>query len=448
MANAGGTKAYRLAALGRLPAATRDAMGDTLGSFSGLALEPGSWRASGSSFAGVFLALPDRGFNVPEEGRFSDFATRVHRIGFELKGSSLTLSVLSTRYLRDGNGALMTGLDPGANVAEHLHAYVPSPKKGRGAGRISVDSEGIAVAKDGRLFVSDEFAANIYCFSREGDLDHIIAPPDAFVPMVGGEMNFSSADGVKVKRGRVPNDGLEGLSLSPDGRELYALLQSPLMQDRKGPTETRRYTRLLVYDVARGMPAAPKGHYVVELPLFGGRPGAEAIEAAEVNEITALEGGRVLILARESFGFGAKARNRDKPIVFKQVLSGTLAGATNLAGTKYERKAKPIAGDGGLQGGIEPVRPVPFVDIADEDELNRVGLSARRATRERALLSAKWESMVLSPPLDPKRPRGRVLFIGNDNDFRTRSGFMPEGRYDGEIEHDNIVLAYRVTLPG
>lgn len=442
-------KAYRLAALGRLAADTRDNMGDTLGSFSGLSLEGGSWRVTGEGCAGVFVALPDRGFNVPEEGRFSDYPTRVHRIAFELRGAKLSLTHLGTRFMRDANGALMTGLDPGANVGEQLGALVPSPKKGRAAGRLCVDSEGIAIAKDGRLFVSDEFSANIYCFSPDGELQHIIAPPEAFVPYVEGEVNFSSADGTKVKRGRTPNDGLEGLSLTPDGRELYALLQSPLAQDRKGPLKSRRYTRLLVYDVPAGAwPSTPKGHYVIELPLCGGRPGAEEIVAAEVNAIAALGGGRFLLLARESFGFGAKERNADKPIVLKQVMAGSLNGASDIVGSKYERRAKPVAPEGELERDIVPVRLEPFVDIADEEELNRVGLSARRATRERALLSAKWESMVLSPSLDAKKPRERFLFVGNDNDFRTRHGFMPDGRYDGGIEHDNMVLAYRVTLPG
>lgn len=56
--------------------------------------------------------------------------------------------------------------------------------------------------------------------------------------------------------------------------------------------------------------------------------------------------------------------------------------------------------------------------------------------------------MVLSPPLDPKKPRERILFVGNDNDFRTRNGSCrTDGRYDGGVEHDNMVLAYRVTLP-
>jgi hypothetical protein len=90
----------------------------------------------------------------------------------------------------------------------------------------------------------------------------------------------------------------------------------------------------------------------------------------------------------------------------------------------------------------------PFVDIAEETELNRVELSAKTGRKGFQQLSAKWESLVLSPALDAKRPRERLLFVGNDNDFRTRTGFMPDGAYDGGIEHDNLVLVYRVTLPG
>jgi hypothetical protein len=251
---------------------------------------------------------------------------------------------------------------------------------------------------------------------------------------------------LKLDQGRAPNDGFEGLSLSPDGRELYALLQSPLAQDRKGG-ESDRYTRLLVHDVAEGRkPKTPKHHFVVELPLFE-IAGEKKRTAAEVNDVVALGRGRVLILAREGFGFGAKKRNRDMPISFKKVMIGLLDGASDLAGSKYERKAKSIMRNGELDRDIAPVTLAPFVDLADEAELNRFGLTAKAGKSKHQLLSAKWESIVLGPALDAARPNERLLFVGNDNDFRTRHGFMPEGMYDGEFDHDNMILVYRVTLP-
>lgn len=443
MANDAAKKPYELVALGRLPASTLDGMGDTLGSFSGMALEPGSWRASASRVSGVFVTLPDRGFNIPERNRFSNYPTRVHRIAFELSAGRLALTPLGTRYLRDENGALTTGLDPGRGTTKQFGVRLASPEDGPAAGRLSIDSEGIAIKEDGCFFVSDEFGPNIYCCSPDGRMTGVITPPDAFVPHRDGEVRFSSRD-VEPSRGRAPNDGFEGLSLSPDGNELYALLQSPLMQDRKGKPSAQRYTRLLIYDVsAARLPRKPKAHYVVELPFFSGN------EVAEANEIVALGGGRILVLARESFGFGAKEKHRRKPIAFKQIMVGSLDGASDLGGSRYERKAKSVLGDDGeLDDGIVPVRLERFVDIADESEINRVGLSAKAGQKEFQILSAKWESLVLSPALSAKRPRERLLFVGNDNDFRTRAGFMPDGAYDGGIEHDNLVLVYRVTLPG
>lgn len=226
------------------------------------------------------------------------------------------------------------------------------------------------------------------------------------------------------------------------------LLQNPLVQDREGKKPAQRYTRLLVYDVGRRrVPRNPKAHYVVELPLHGETIDGPMMEAAEANEIVALGRGRILVLTRESFGFGAKERHNRRSIVHKQVMSGSLEGASDLAGSRYERKAKSIMNDGKLDKDIAPVRLQTFIDLADEEELNRVGLTAKADRRRYQLMSAKWESLVLSPVIDAKNPRERLLFVGNDNDFRTRDGFMPDGAYDGGFEHDNLVLVYRVTLP-
>lgn len=447
MANARADKAYRLTAIGRLAASTRDGMGDTLGSFSGMALEPGSWRATKSGFAGVFVTLGDRGFNVPDEHEFRNYSTRVHRIAFELSGATLSLVPLGTRYVRDEKGALTTGLDPAWGTTKQFGVALPAPKDGPAAGRLSLDTEGLAVRADGSFFISDELGPNIYACAPGGRMTGVITPPEAFVPTYDGKLCFSARN-AKPDRGRMPNDGFEGLSLSPSGRRLYALLQNPLAQDRKGKRTAQRYTRLLAYDVSgKRLPEAPSAHYVVELPLHGETLDGPMTEAAEANEIVSLGDSRFLILTRESFGYGAKERHDRRSIVHKRVMFGALGDASDLAGTKYERKAKSIMEDGKLDKKIEPMRLDSFVDIADEEELNRVGLTAKAGRKGFQLLSAKWESLVLSPPIDAKRPRERLLFIGNDNDFRTRDGYMPDGTYDGKFEHDNMILVYRVTLP-
>ncbi|WP_419965057.1 hypothetical protein [Stenotrophomonas geniculata] len=69
-----------LVAAGRLPAGTVDFLGDTLGSFSSLAVQPGSWKRTANGYEGVLWTLPDRGRNDPEAGLFYDYAGRVERM--------------------------------------------------------------------------------------------------------------------------------------------------------------------------------------------------------------------------------------------------------------------------------------------------------------------------------------------------------------------------------
>ena len=65
-----------------------------------------SMKSIGLGHPGVLMLLGDRGFNIPERKHFSNYATRVHRIGFELKSAQLSLAPLGTRYVRDEHGAV------------------------------------------------------------------------------------------------------------------------------------------------------------------------------------------------------------------------------------------------------------------------------------------------------------------------------------------------------
>src|SRR6185369_3673375 len=98
-------------------------------------------------------------------------------------------------------------------------------------GHISVDDEGVVRMADGSFWVSDEYGPYIYRLSADGTLLGAIQPPQALIPMRAGAENFSSAN--PPKRGAAPkpkdpeigrqnNQGLEGLSMSADGKTLYA----------------------------------------------------------------------------------------------------------------------------------------------------------------------------------------------------------------------------------
>ena len=53
-------------AFGYIPSDFKESTGDTLGGYgSAMALKRGTWKASrDGTFSGVFLAQPDRGYNV------------------------------------------------------------------------------------------------------------------------------------------------------------------------------------------------------------------------------------------------------------------------------------------------------------------------------------------------------------------------------------------------
>ena len=62
-----------LVGMGRLPVSGKDFLGDTIGSFSGLAIDRNSWRFNGTSYTGKLFGLPDRGYNDPNSGFFSNY---------------------------------------------------------------------------------------------------------------------------------------------------------------------------------------------------------------------------------------------------------------------------------------------------------------------------------------------------------------------------------------
>lgn len=69
---------------------------------------------------------------------------------------------------------------------------------------------------------------------------------------------------------RIFATGFEGLTISPDNKKLYALVQSALVQDGGSSATKGRYTRFVGYDISN--PASPVlvEEYVVTLPMASG----------------------------------------------------------------------------------------------------------------------------------------------------------------------------------
>ena len=88
------------------------------------------------------------------------------------------------------------------------------------------------------------------------------------------------------KAGRQPNKGFEGLALDPEGRELWAATQGPLIQDKK--TGGGKWTRLVRYNLETGKPA---GEFVYSMDSA----------TCAISELLWNGKGRLRVLERGSF---------------------------------------------------------------------------------------------------------------------------------------------------
>ena len=219
-------------------------------------------------------------------------------------------------------------------------------------------------------------------------------------------------------------------------------MQSATRQDGGAAPETRRYARILYYDVADlDRPKLVREH-VVPLPVFETADGRQRVAAQ--SELLALDETFFLLLCRDaSNGYGtAGATSR-----YRSVELVDTSKATNIAGSPYDGTV-PVAPDGKLADGIVPATLTRYIDINNNAELSKFGLH-NGPPNDSNNLSEKWEGMTLVPALDPANPNDFFLFVTNDNDFITQNGYQAGAAYKDAsgVEVDTMLLVYRITLP-
>jgi uncharacterized protein YhjY with autotransporter beta-barrel domain len=449
-----------LLGMGRIPAGTRDFNNDSLGAFSGMDIDLSTWRRAASGYTGSLIALPDRGPNGVGQVTFSDYAARVNTFGMAFTpytgaadlppvvGSQNQLALTQTGgfLFRDFNGNVTTGFDPvvgAASVITQNGIQLPGINTGPAAGKISMDAEGIRFLRDKSFYVSDEYGSNVYYFDRSGRLQGVIRPPAALIPRdAAGNISYSST--TNPVTGRRPNQGLEGLAVTPDGRKLVTLAQSATIQDSTAVQQTRTNTRLMIYDIsASRTPTAPTSTFVVQLPVFNESGTGAPNRTAAQSELLALNDTQFLVLSRDGLGLGTNLGNS----VFKSVLLIDTTGATNIAGTNFETTTAPISPNGVLSTTIRPTQQVELVNMLNSTQLAKFGSNLNNTTPNRLTLAEKWEGMALAPVLEENAPQDFFLFVGNDNDFLSTNCSVNGQNCAQTVDSDPHVLVYRLTLP-
>jgi hypothetical protein len=355
--------------------------------------------ADGSAIAAVpgsadeVYGLSDRGPNV--DGRTDDekvlpvpdFQPRINTYRL----SDGTAAPVKTIGLKGPDGAPLRGLvDPQADTGEKLVDIngAPLPTSDHG-----LDTEGLVALADGTFWVSDEYGPFLVHFDAEGKELERMSPFDGSLPR---ELSL-----------RTPNQGMEGLTITPDGSTLVGIMQSALKTPGlDGSAKSVAFTRIVTVNLA----TKTVGEYLY--PLANPQESKVA-----VSEITALTGTTFLVDERDG---------KLQPGGDKKVYVADIAGATDVGPRAAVPGATYRADAGGLQVGGKPIETAVGVttDAQATATLKTMGITPASKTLKLDLggllaqLNDKGEFFGHDKVEGLASPDGgQTLMIANDSDF-------------------------------
>ena len=160
------------------------------------------------------------------------------------------------------------------------------------------------------VYIADEYGPYVYQFDRAtGRRIRNYQLPDHFAITHLSSVGATEISGNTI--GRVTNKGMEGLAITPDGRTLVGLVQSPLLQDGG---DGGRANRIVTIDVATGA----THEYVYDNRING--------KNFNSSEIIALNDHQFLIDTRDGKGLGDGS-----VAVVKQLFAVDIAGAVDVS---------------------------------------------------------------------------------------------------------------------
>lgn len=311
--------------------------------------------AYGSAIAAVpgnaddIYGLTDRGPNV--DGRTDnekvlpvpEFHTQIGV--FSLSDGTATAG--KTITLSGPDGKPLVGLvDPEAQTGETLVTIdgKPLPPSDHG-----LDTEGLVAMSDGTFWVSDEYGPFIVHFDANGKELERLSPFDGSLPR---ELSLRSA-----------NQGMEGLTITPDGSTLVGIMQSSLKTPGlEGSAKSVPLARIVTVNLATK--AVKEYLYPLANP--------QETKVA-VSEITALSNTEFLIDERD----GELQPGGDKKIYVADISGATDVGpGATVPGGTYKADA------GGLQIQDKPIETLIGVTTDAEaiEKLKAVGITVASKT--------------------------------------------------------------------
>ncbi|MCU7727479.1 esterase-like activity of phytase family protein [Actinoplanes sp. KI2] len=409
--------------------------GDQIPPLGGLEGPNGSTvQISGGGYGSSFVAVPgrpgwfagvtDRGPNADDDGptgqkAFAD-PTFNPKIGlFRLVGGKAV--VQRTIALKAPDGTPYNGLpNPVTKTAAsaektedlygtYLDPAQPYPVPGSSPAvtldpRNGYDSEGLVALADGSFWVSDEYGPFITHFDRNGTEIERLSPWGADA---GHHVDTAHPLPAELTL-RTKNKGMEGLTVTPDGRTLVGIMQSALSvpdygTDAKGKTvKPGNVSPVRIVTVDLRTKTIHEYVYLLTNP---------ATTSGAVSEITALSATKFLVDERDGL------QGEPGQAAVKNLYEIDLTGATDVTGsggplgyTVGGRSIDAYVGDAptakaGLllsQAGIVPVSKTPYLELGTV--LNQLDPSGAFFGHD------KIEGITAADG-------GRVLYLANDSDF-------------------------------
>lgn len=246
---------------------------------------------------------------------------RFHPSIYKLEVGDDSFRVLSRLKFRDVKGNPLTGLPNPLTVTDvetafKLDGSVIRPEPG------GLDPEAIVALPDGTFWVSEEYGPSLVHVDSRGSVRVRLVPES-----VEGDLKKAHydvrGDLPKIFRKRKLNRGFEALALSPSGKYLYTMPQSPLANPDRDAFEKSRNVRLLQIDRESHHVVGEYVYRIDKEESFVLDPGSRQRDV-RVSEMAATGEEELLILERI-----------ERTTKLYRV---DLKGATNIARTKWDKE--------------------------------------------------------------------------------------------------------------
>jgi hypothetical protein len=427
-----------------------------LDTFGTVKISGGSY---GSSFTpapgrpGYFYGITDRGPNAdsgdgnkvePMSGVDPAHPAFHPRIGlFQLAGGTAKL-VGNPIELKDIHGNPYNGLPNTVskkgiaasfeNIEDMNGNVLPTDPDG-------YDPEGLVVLEDGTFWVSDEYGPYVTHFDKTGKEIERLSPwvSGPAYDADSANHNIDTAHPLPAElQYRTKNKGMEGLTVTPDGKTLVGIMQSALTQPDLAGAKTALITACRIVTVNLQTKVMHEYVYLLD------NPSAHAANA--VSEITAVSNTKFLVDERDgNLGAGA----------FKQLYIIDLAGASDVVRSSdprgflingksidaYVGQADTVTATKLLEkAGVTPVSKMSYLDM---------GALVTQADPNGSFFGHdKIEGVATSNG-------GKTVYLANDSDFGLDHTNEAAGPYtlhqktlpNGKVDDGEVLAVDMTKLP-